>query len=130
MLNPGGVRIGSAEVCGPAQTLEEVADCIAVSQRWQADTRIVLFVVLTPGSKLNAELKQRLCATIRNVSSPRHAPAVIVAVAEIPRTVSGKPVELAVRAVIHNEPVANIHAIANPAALEYFRDLPELNESG
>jgi acetoacetyl-CoA synthetase len=126
VLNPGGVRIGTAEVCGPAQTVDEVIDCIAISQRWRGDARIVLFVVLRAGVELNAKLEEQLRAVIRSASSPRHVPAVIASVPEIPRTLSGKPVELAVRSVVHGEPVDNLHAIANPAALEYFRNRPEL----
>jgi acetoacetyl-CoA synthetase len=129
VLNPGGVRIGSGEVCGPVQALAEVVDCIAISQRWQGDTRIVLFVVLQVGCELDGDLEQRLRRVIRDAASPRHVPAVIASVPEIPRTLSGKPVELAVRAVVHDEPVDNLHAIANPAALEHFRDRAELRES-
>lgn len=126
-LNPGGVRIGTAEVCGPAMLLDEVCDCIAVAQRWQDDVRIVLFVVLQDRTALDDGLRARLRATIRANASPRHVPAVIAEVPEIPRTLSGKPVELAVRSVIHDEPVDNLEAIANPGALAAFSRRPELS---
>ncbi len=126
VLNPGGVRIGSAEVCGPALTLEEVVDCIAVGQRWQGDVRIVLFVVLAETVSLDISLRKRIAVHIRNAASPRHVPAIILDVPEIPRTLSGKPVELAVRAILHGEPVENADSIANPHTLAYFRDRPEL----
>ncbi|MDP7041180.1 MAG: acetoacetate--CoA ligase, partial [Gammaproteobacteria bacterium] len=126
VLNPGGVRIGTAEVCGPAQALDEVVDSIAIAQRWQGDVRIVLFVVLAEGIALDDELVKRIRNIIRSSSSPRHVPACVLSVPEIPRTLSGKPVELAVRAVVHGDPVRNMQAIANPEALEHFRDRPEL----
>jgi acetoacetyl-CoA synthetase len=125
-LNPGGIRIGTAEVCGPAMLLDEVSDCIAVGQRWQGDVRIVLFVVLQDGTALDEGLQARLRATIRAHASPRHVPAVIAAVPEIPCTLSGKPVELAVRSVIHDEAVDNLDAIANPDVLAAFSNRPEL----
>jgi acetoacetyl-CoA synthetase len=126
-LNPGGVRIGTAEVCNPAMLLDEISDCIAVGQRWQDDVRIVLFVVLQDGTALDEGLQARVRASIRTHASPRHVPAVIAAVPEIPRTLSGKPVELAVRAVIHDEVVDNLDAIANPVALAAFSHRPELS---
>jgi len=129
VLNPGGVRIGSAEVCGPALTLEEVVDCIAVGQRWQGDVRIVLFVVLAETVSLDISLRKRIAVHIRNAASPRHVPAIILDVPEIPRTLSGKSVELAVRAILHGEPVENADSIANPHTLAYFRDRPELGVS-
>jgi acetoacetyl-CoA synthetase len=128
VLNPGGVRIGSAEVCGPVLMLKDVVDCIAVGQHWQGDVRIVLFVVLAKSVLLDQSLKDRIAAQIRNAASPRHVPAVILEVADIPRTLSGKPLELVVRAIIHGEPVQNIDTIANPDALAYFQDRPELAE--
>jgi len=126
VLNPGGVRIGSAEVCGPVLSMEEVVDCIAVGQRWQGDVRIVLFVVLAETVSLDIYLRERIAVHIRNAASPRHVPAIILDVPEIPRTLSGKPVELAVRAILHGEPVENADAVANPHTLAYFRDRPEL----
>ncbi len=126
VLNPGGVRIGTAEVCGPALTVPEVTEAMAVGQRRDGDERIVLFVVLAEGAELNEALRETIRATIRAAASPRHVPAVIVAVPDLPRTISGKTVEIAVRAILHGEAVANRGALANPAALDYFRDLPEL----
>lgn len=126
VLNPGGVRIGTAEIYRQVEKTTEVLDAIACGQRWEGDERIVLFVVLKSGLVLDDTLRNKIRLTIRNNSTPRHVPEKIVQVAEIPRTRSGKVVELAVRNVIHDEPVKNIDALANPEALQYFRDLPEL----
>jgi len=126
VLNPAGVRIGTAEVCAPAIAMEAVADAIAVGQRKDGDERIVLFVVLAQGEQLDNALQSAIRSAIRLAGSPRHVPAVIVEVPEIPRTVSGKVVELAVRAVIHGEDVSNVGSLANPEALQYFKNLPEL----
>ena len=126
VLNPGGVRIGTAEVCAPALTLDDVVDCIAIGQRWQNDVRIILFVVLRCGLNMGDPLRERIRMAIKIAASPRHVPAKILQVEAVPRTISGKPVELAVRAVVHGEPVVNMAAIANPAALEGFRDRQEL----
>ncbi|MDJ0906887.1 MAG: acetoacetate--CoA ligase [Woeseiaceae bacterium] len=127
VLNPGGVRIGTAEIYRQVESLDEVVEGIAVGQRWDDDVRVVLFVVLRPGVDLDAPLVDRIRATIRQNTTPRHVPAKVLAVPEIPRTRSGKIVELAVRSVIHGEPVKNTDALANPEALEYFRDRPELD---
>jgi acetoacetyl-CoA synthetase len=126
VLNPGGVRIGTTEVCEPAMSFVAVEDCIAISQSIDSDSRIVLFVVLRPGVELDESLQQKLRKQIRADASPRHVPAKILQVPEIPRTQSGKAVELAVRSVVHNEPVNNLAAIANPEALDFFRNRPEL----
>ncbi len=126
VLNPGGVRIGTAEVCDPAMSLAAIEDCIAVSQRQGDDSRIILFVVVRDGLELDTALEQQIRDTVRINSSPRHVPEKILAVPEIPRTLSGKPVEMAVRSIIHGETVINMDAIANPDALEYFRNRPEL----
>ena len=123
VMNPGGVRIGSAEVTGPALTVDGITDALAVGQRVDGDERIVLFVVITPGMQLDDSLREALRDAIRLGASPRHVPAVIAAVPDLPRTISGKPVELAVRAVIHGETVTNTDALANPEALEYFREI-------
>jgi acetoacetyl-CoA synthetase len=125
-LNPGGVRIGTAEIYRQVEQFPEVMEGIAVGQDWQNDVRVVLFVVLKPGVALTDELRDRIKARIRANCSPRHVPAKIVAVADIPRTKSGKITELAVRDVIHGRPVKNKEALANPEALEHFKDLPEL----
>jgi acetoacetyl-CoA synthetase len=125
-LNPGGVRIGTAEIYRQVEALEEVVESIAVGQDWQGDVRVVLFVVLRAGATLTEELAARIKSRIRSGTTPRHVPAKIIQVAEIPRTKSGKIVELAVREAIHGRPVKNIEALANPATLEQFRGRAEL----
>ena len=125
-LNPGGVRIGTAEIYRQVEKVDEVLDCVAVGQSWQDDVRVVLFVVLRDGIELDQPLRDRICAIIRANASPRHVPAKIGAVPDIPRTRSGKIVELAVRAVVQGEPVRNVEALSNPEALEFFRDHPDL----
>jgi len=127
VLNPGGVRIGTAEIYRQVEKLEEVLESLAVGQDWDNDVRVVLFVRLRPGVELDAALEKKIRDTIRANATPRHVPARIVAVPDIPRTISGKIVELAVRNVIHGRPVRNTDALANPQALEHFRDRPELN---
>jgi acetoacetyl-CoA synthetase len=125
-LNPGGVRIGTAEIYRQVEQIPEVAEALAIGQDWQDDVRIVLFVRLAPGAAFDEALTDRIKARIRAGASPRHVPARIVAVTDIPRTKSGKIVELAVREVVHGRPVRNKEALANPEALELFRDLPQL----
>jgi acetoacetyl-CoA synthetase len=125
-LNPGGVRIGTAEIYRQVEKLPEIVESIAIAQRWQADVRVVLFVRLAPDIEFGAALEERIRQVIRENTTPRHVPAKILSVADIPRTKSGKLVELAVRDVVHGEPVNNIEALANPDALRYFRDRPEL----
>jgi acetoacetyl-CoA synthetase len=127
-LNPGGVRIGTAEIYRHVEQLEEVVESIVIGQDWEDDVRVVLFVVLQPGAELDVELYTRIRQTVRAKCSPRHVPAKVIQVAEIPRTKSGKIVELAVRDVVHNRAVRNIHSLANPEALELFRDLPQLQD--
>jgi acetoacetyl-CoA synthetase len=125
-LNPGGVRIGTAEIYNQVEKLPEIAEALAIGQDWESDVRVVLFVRLQPGVALDAALEQKIRNQIRTGASPRHVPAKIVAVADIPRTKSGKITELAVRDVVHGRTVKNKEALANPEALELFRDLPEL----
>jgi acetoacetyl-CoA synthetase len=127
-LNPGGVRIGSAELYRVMETFPEIADSIVVGQRWQGDERVILFVRLAPGVDCSEELKERIRKRIRDNVSPRHVPAKIIPVAEIPYTINMKKVELAVRSVIHGEEVTNREALAKPEALELYRDLEELEE--
>ncbi len=127
VLNPGGVRIGTAEIYRQVEKLDEVVESIAIGQNWEDDVRVVLFVVLRPGVELDDELQKRIRKEIRQNTTPRHVPAKIVAVAGIPRTKSGKIVEIAVRSVVHGEEVANTEALANPEALEYFRQIDELS---
>ncbi|MFB9885330.1 acetoacetate--CoA ligase [Balneatrix alpica] len=126
LLNPGGVRIGTAEIYRQVEQIEEVMESLAISQDWQDDVRILLFVVLQPGLSLDDALRERIRQQIRQHTSPRHVPAKIIQVAELPRTRSGKLVELAVRRVVHGQDVPNLEALANPQALEAFRNLPEL----
>ncbi|MCG6576722.1 acetoacetate--CoA ligase [Pseudomonas sp. AF32] len=126
VLNPGGVRIGTAEIYRQVEKVEEVLDSVAIGQQWQGDVRVVLFVRLRDGVVLDEALEQRIRQVIRENTTPRHVPAKILAVSDIPRTISGKVVELAVRNVVHGEAVKNTDALANPEALELFRDRVEL----
>ncbi len=125
-LNPGGVRIGTAEIYRQVEQLPEVEEGIVVGQDWQGDVRVVLFVKLAPGQALDEALVKRIKERIRAGCTPRHVPARVLQVADIPRTKSGKIVELAVRDVIHGRPVKNKEALANPEALEHYADRPEL----
>ena len=130
-LNPGGVRIGTAEIYSVVERIDEVEESVAIGQLWPpdspTDTRIVLFVKLRPGYGLEDALEERIRHEIRRHASPRHVPARIVQVPDIPRTKNGKVVELAVKAVVHGMPVPQTDALANPEALELFRDLAELS---
>ncbi len=127
-LNPGGVRIGTGEIYRQVEQVPEVVEALAIGQDFDGDVRVVLFVRLREGATLDEPLLKRIRTQIRTGASPRHVPAKVVAVADIPRTKSGKIVELAVREVVHGRPVKNVEALANPAALEFFRDLPELRD--
>ncbi|WP_226667153.1 acetoacetate--CoA ligase [Microbulbifer aggregans] len=126
VLNPGGVRIGTAEIYRQVEKVEEVLDSICIGQEWGDDVRVVLFVVLREGLALDDELTQKIRTTIRANTTPRHVPAKVIQVADIPRTISGKIVELAVRNVVHGKPVKNQEALANPQALALFENLEEL----
>jgi len=126
VLNPGGVRIGTAEIYRQVEKLSEVLDSICIGQNWEGDVRVVLFVVLRAGLALDEALQARIRSTIRRETTPRHVPAKIIAVTDVPRTISGKIVELAVRNVVHGEAVTNTDALANPEALAQFKDLTEL----
>lgn len=126
VLNPGGVRIGTAEIYRQVERLDQVVESIAIGQEWQDDVRVVLFVVLREGQALSDDLTHSIRSTIRQHATPRHVPAKIIQVSEIPRTLSGKIVELAVREVVHGRPVNNSDALANPEALANFKDLREL----
>jgi acetoacetyl-CoA synthetase len=127
-LNPGGVRIGTAEIYRHVEQLDEIRESLVIGQEWDKDIRIVLFVVLADSARLDDSLVSKIRMTIREQCSPRHLPAKILQVTEIPRTRSGKIVELAVREVVHNRPVKNLHALANPEALEQYRNRHELQE--
>jgi acetoacetyl-CoA synthetase len=128
-LNPGGVRIGTAEIYRQVEKLDEVLESVCIGQDWDDDVRVVLFVRLREGLNLGDELIDRIRATIRANTTPRHVPAKVLQVADIPRTVSGKITELAVRDVVHGRTVKNTDALANPEALELYRDLPELTSA-
>ncbi len=125
-LNPGGVRIGTAEIYREISKIPCIVESLAIGQEWEGDTRIVLFVVLQPGCVLDITLVQQVNDQIRNGATPRHVPAKILQVRDLPRTRSGKLAELAVRALVHGEPVRNRHALANPESLEQFTSLPAL----
>ncbi|GHD14332.1 acetoacetate--CoA ligase [Tianweitania populi] len=125
-LNPGGVRIGTAEIYNVVEQMPEVLEALCIGQNWDNDVRVVLFVRLAEGVTLDAELEQRIKAKVRTGATPRHVPARVVEVSDIPRTKSGKIVELAVRQVVHGDPVRNKEALANPEALDLFKDRAEL----
>ena len=125
-LNPGGVRIGTAEIYAQVEQMPEVIEGLAIGQDWDNDVRVVLFVRLADGVVLDEALEKKIRTQVRTGASPRHVPAKIIAVTDIPRTKSGKIVELAVRDVVHGRPVKNVEALANAEALELFRDLPAL----
>ena len=126
VLNPGGVRIGTAEIYRQVESLDEVVESIVIGQDWEGDVRVVLFVKLREGQALDELLINRIKKKIRDNATPRHVPDVVLQVADIPRTKSGKIVELAVREMVHGRPIKNIEALANPEALAYFRDRGEL----
>ena len=126
VLNPGGVRIGTGEIYRAVEQIDEVLESIAIAQEWERDVRVVLFVRLRDGVQLDEALAAQIRRCIRDNATPRHVPAKILQVGEIPRTKSGKLVELAVRAIVHGRTVSNIEALANPEALEYFRSRTEL----
>jgi acetoacetyl-CoA synthetase len=128
VLNPGGVRIGTAEIYRQVEQLDQVVESLVIGQDWQGDVRVVLFVKLKEGHSLDEALVSRIKMKIRENTTPRHVPAKIVQVADIPRTKSGKIVELAVRDVVHGRSVKNLEALANPEALEHFRNRPELGD--
>ncbi len=125
-LNPGGVRIGTAEIYRQVEALDEVVESLVVGQNWEDDVRVVLFVVLRPGVELDDALVKKIKTQIRQNTTPRHVPAKIVRVPELPRTISGKLVEIAVTKIIHGEEVKNKDALANPQALDLYQDMEEL----
>jgi acetoacetyl-CoA synthetase len=125
-LNPGGVRIGTAEIYRQVESLDDVIEGIVVGQEWDDDTRIVLFVVLRPEKKLDTALIEKIKNQIRANCTPRHVPRKVIQVADIPRTRSGKITELAVRDIIHGREITNREALANPEALDLYKDIEEL----
>jgi acetoacetyl-CoA synthetase len=126
VLNPGGVRIGTAEIYRQVEQLDEVLESLVIGQDWDNDVRVVLFVRLREGLVLDEALVARIKQRIRANTTPRHVPAKVVQVTDIPRTKSGKIVELAVRNAVHGQAVKNVEALANPEALDQFRDRAEL----
>ncbi|MFT4059225.1 MAG: acetoacetate--CoA ligase [Legionella sp.] len=128
VLNPGGVRIGTAEIYRQVEKIDQVLDSIVIGQDWQDDVRIVLFVKLREGITLDEGLSNKIRTTIRQNASPRHVPAKILQVTDIPRTISGKIVEIAVRQIVHGEEVQNLQSLANPKALDYFKNRSELKD--
>ncbi len=129
VLNPGGVRIGTAEVYRPLENIPEVLDSIVIGQPWEGDVRVVLFVQLQKGALLDKALRDKIRQAIRSEASPRHVPAKILEVPDIPRTINGKIVEVAARQTVQGEPVKNLGSLANPESLEYFKNRPELMAS-
>jgi acetoacetyl-CoA synthetase len=128
-LNRGGVRIGTAEIYNIVESMEEIADSIVVGQRWGNDIRIILFVVMNKNHTLNEDLIERIRTNIRTSASPRHVPNKIIEVEDIPRTLNGKKVEIAVTKLIHDEKVENKDVLANPESLQQFKKiLPLLSE--
>ncbi len=126
ILNPGGVRIGTAEIYRHVNQLDEVLDSVVIGQDWNNDVRVVLFVKLRPGQVLDSDLEQKIRTTIRTSCTPRHVPAKILTITDIPRTKSGKLAELAVRDVVHGREVAQLSALDNPESLEQYKARPEL----
>jgi acetoacetyl-CoA synthetase len=126
VLNPGGVRIGTAEIYRQVEQMLEVLEALVIGQDWDNDVRVVLFVRLAGGVTLDEDLIKAIRTKVRTGCTPRHVPAKVLAVSDIPRTKSGKIVELAVRNVVHGRPVKNVEALANPEALDQYRDRPEL----
>ncbi|UCC33899.1 MAG: acetoacetate--CoA ligase, partial [Candidatus Bathyarchaeota archaeon] len=130
ILKPSGVRIGTAEIYNLVERLEEVADSLAIGQSWKGDQRVLLFVKLAPKHALTEDLKKRIRTTLRQNASPRHVPALILEVPDIPYTFNMKKVEIAVTNIIHGKPVLNRDALGNPESLHYFeRILPELQKT-
>jgi acetoacetyl-CoA synthetase len=127
-LNPGGVRIGTAEIYRQVEQLEEIEDSLVVGQSWKNDVRVILFVKMAEGYALTDDVKSKIRATVRSNASPRHVPAKILPAPDIPYTLNMKKVELAVKKVIHGQPVLNKDALRNPEVLDYFLDLKELQE--
>ena len=127
-LNPGGVRIGTAEIYRQLEQLPEIDDSVVIGQNWKDDVRVILFVKLAPGCELSEDLKAKIKQTIRTNASPRHVPAKILSTPEIPYTLNMKKVELAVKKIIEGQAVLNRDALGNPDALDYYANLKELQE--
>jgi len=125
-LNPGGVRIGTAEIYRQVEKIGAVRDCVAVGQDWEDDVRVILFVIMKDGHKLDEAMIKEIKTQIRTGASPRHMPAKVIEIADIPRTISGKISEIAVRDVIMGRTIKNVEALANPESLELYQDLDAL----
>jgi len=126
-LNPGGVRIGTAEIYRQVEQLDEVVEGLVVGQIWKDDTRVILFLRLSKNVELTEELKNKIKQKIRSGASPRHVPTKIISITDIPRTKSGKIAELAVRDLIHNKKINNETALANPECLDEYKNIKELS---
>ena len=126
VLNPGGVRIGTAEIYRQVEKIESVIESLAVGQEWEEDMRIILFVVLEEGTLLDDALAQKIRSIIKENASPRHVPSKIIQVPSVPKTKNEKLVEGVVRNLIHSRPILNKNTLANPECLEYFKNIPEL----
>ena len=127
-LNPGGVRLGTAEIYNVVEKFDEIQESIVIGQSWKNDIRIILFVVLNSGYNLSSEIKDKIKKAIRSEASPRHVPSKIIAISEIPKTKNGKLVELAVKQSVEGETIKNLEALANPDSLKQFKYIKELNE--
>lgn len=128
-LNPGGVRIGTAEIYRQVEQFEEIEDSIVIGQNWENDIRIVLFVKMTDGYALDDHLKEAIRSSIRENASPRHVPAKIIAIPAVPYTLNMKKVELAVKDVVEGRPVLNKDVLSNPQTLDYYANIEELRSS-
>ncbi|HBI22176.1 MAG TPA: acetoacetate--CoA ligase, partial [Legionella sp.] len=126
ILNPGGVRIGTAEIYRQVDKIPGIVDSVVIGQEWNHDVRVILFVKLRDGVELDDAFMQKIRQTIRTNASPRHVPSKILQVMDIPRTISGKLVEVAVRQAVHGVPIPNLSSLANPEALVYFKERQEL----
>ena len=127
-LNPGGVRLGTAEIYSVVEKFEEIKESIAIGQSWNNDVRIILFIVLNQGYKLNKEIKDKIKKKVKSNASPRHVPSKIISVMDIPKTKNGKLVELAVKQTVEGTTIKNLEALANPDSLKQFKNIKELNE--
>ena len=127
-LNPGGVRLGTAEIYSVVEKFEEIQESIVIGQSWKNDVRIILFIVLNKGFKLTNEIKDKIKKAIKINASPRHVPSKIISILDVPKTKNGKLVELAVKQTVEGEIIKNLEALANPDSLEQFKNIKELNE--
>jgi len=125
-LNPGGVRIGTAEIYRVAEAMDEINDSLVIGQSWEGDQRIVLFIKMRTGFSFTDVLVSQLKNTIKSQCSPRHVPSIVLEVKDIPYTINGKKVEIAIRKIIDGQPVGNKDALANPGSLDLYKNIPEL----